>query len=393
MFFMVRWIMDNVVQRTGETVVGERKTDWTFGIAFLVSRALVFFGVLAALWINPYYTQRLNIWEKWDSAYYASIARQGYQPPPANDLAYFPYYPVLVGALSETSTVYIVALLVSNVAFLMGLFFFYQLVRDDFSPLIARKSVWFLALFPTSLFFSVIYPEGLYFLMMVLVFWGARRRKWLIACLAAWIASGTRVQGILLWGAVGVEWLAAHEIQIQQIFGRLSQILRAAWREKRTVMMILILPPLGFLSFVLYQYLTYGSPTMYFSVQSQWRAAANIIDAFAEGLEEGFSGVAFGGNMPYYALLEVVGFCVAFVATLWIWRVRQSYALYSALYIIIPMWRGTNGNLRYMAMTFPLFILLALVLKQRWQIQLYNIIASVLLVIAMFLFIQAVWIG
>src|SRR5207302_5745906 len=63
---------------------------------------------------------------------------------------------------------------------------------------IARRSVWLLALFPASLFFSAVYTEALFLALSVGAFLAARRGRWWLAGLLGGLAAATRNVGVTL---------------------------------------------------------------------------------------------------------------------------------------------------------------------------------------------------
>jgi hypothetical protein len=134
----------------------------------------------------------------WDGLWYRLIALEGYAGGTQSARAAF--WPLLpgtmhIGALPTGWTVDSVGYLVSNFAFLGALLILYRLIALDFAdPTVARRALWALAIFPTSLFFSAVYTESLFlFLVVAALYLWKREHPWfggLVAIGAALCRSG-----------------------------------------------------------------------------------------------------------------------------------------------------------------------------------------------------------
>ena len=150
--------------------------------------------------------------ERQDAAQFLAIATRGYGRDDGT-VAFFPLYPMAVRVVAWLPGVGPLgaALLVSNAAFLAALILLYGLTRLEFggSTSMARRSVLFLAVFPTAFFFLAPYTESSFLLLSVAAFWFARRDRWAWAAVMAALAAATRSVGILLAPALAVE--AVHQ--------------------------------------------------------------------------------------------------------------------------------------------------------------------------------------
>src|SRR5207244_3847982 len=130
----------------------------------------------------------------WDSVYYVQIAQDGYTN--AKQAGFFPLYPHVIGVLGAPI---ITGVLLSLVAFAAALVLFDRLaVLETGSALVARRSVWLLALFPASLFFSAVYTEGLFLALSVGAFLAARSGRWAWAGILGGLTAATRNVGVVL---------------------------------------------------------------------------------------------------------------------------------------------------------------------------------------------------
>jgi len=129
-----------------------------------------------------------------DGIYYLRIANSGYSQ---FEQVFFPLYPLLIrlgNVFLQNKELY-VGLVISNLSFVIGLYFFLKTFAT-------KKTVWFLLalilFFPTAFYFQIFYTEGLFFLLVSLVFYLCQKKQLLPAALVAILASLTRLMGIFL---------------------------------------------------------------------------------------------------------------------------------------------------------------------------------------------------
>jgi len=148
----------------------------------------------------------------WDGSWYRLVANSGYDPNVLGlsglsaKAAFFPLYPWLMrwghqltGWSPET-----IGYIISNLAFFGALILLYRLVTMDFNEVIAKRTMWALALFPTAFFFSAVYTESLFLLFAVGTLYAARRGEWLLAGIVGLLAALTRSAGVMLLAPMAV---------------------------------------------------------------------------------------------------------------------------------------------------------------------------------------------
>ena len=157
---------------------------------------------------DPGWHNVLAAWERFDALWFLRIAESGYRLGDGS-AAFFPLFPLAIRAVSFAmgGAPLAAATLVSNLAFLGALVVTYLLTTSELSEDAARTTVLLLVLFPTSYFFLMPYSESLFLLLAMTAFWGARRDRWGVAGVAAFLASLTRSVGIVLAPALLVEAL------------------------------------------------------------------------------------------------------------------------------------------------------------------------------------------
>jgi hypothetical protein len=147
----------------------------------------------------------VDVWARWDSDWYLRIAEHGYSWPSSTP-AFFPLYPLLVsggGRLllgHDVLAGVVISLAAGTAAFAL----LYRLTVDRLGEPAARRTVLYLAVAPTSLFFGAVYSESLFLLLAVLSFVLAERGKLAGAGAAAGLALLTRSAGIALLPALVV---------------------------------------------------------------------------------------------------------------------------------------------------------------------------------------------
>jgi len=102
------------------------------------------------------------------------------------------------------------SIIVSNLFFVFSLFLFFLFTKDYFDEEIAKKSLFYLLLFPSSFFFIAGYSESLFLFLSISVFLMLRKKRWLWAGFIAALATLTRVQGIVLIVPIFVELLSEY---------------------------------------------------------------------------------------------------------------------------------------------------------------------------------------
>ena len=141
----------------------------------------------------------LDVWARWDSEYYLDIAQYGYSFR-RQLIVFFPFYPLLVAALGGLLREHylLAGVIVSTGATFVALMYLFKLAAWEFGPEVARRSMLYLALFPTAVFLMAVYSESVFLAVSVAAFYHARRGQWLLAGLFAFLAGVTRPNGFVV---------------------------------------------------------------------------------------------------------------------------------------------------------------------------------------------------
>jgi len=121
----------------------------------------------------------LGPWQRWDALWYTKIAHFGYDPDDGSTNL-FPLYPLMMRGVGQFlgDRFLLAGIIVSNLAFIGGLIYFYRLGEYEIGEAAARRAVTYLAFFPTAFFLLAPYTESLLLLCIIAAFYYARRRSW-----------------------------------------------------------------------------------------------------------------------------------------------------------------------------------------------------------------------
>src|SRR6185503_11441033 len=160
----------------------------------------------------------------WDSFWYESIVdpHPRFVPAYLSNANFFPFYSwvswlvalPLRTFLDLEHAFYIGALIVSSASFLLGLAAVDRLATRLAGADAASRTLWLIALFPFSFFFTAVYADALYFCLCAWSLTFAYERRWPIACVLASMAAMTRIPGLALFPALGLEYLRQHDFRV-----------------------------------------------------------------------------------------------------------------------------------------------------------------------------------
>ena len=285
----------------------------------------------------------LNVWGRWDAVHYLDIATQGYQ---GTDMAFFPFYPLLIRLVGALAGNHLIAgLLISNASFFFGLLYLYKLLEHEYDRSVARRAIFYVSIFPTSVYFAAVYTESLFFMLTIASFYYMRARHWWIAGALGFFAALTRVEGVLLLVPFLIEWASQdHPIRLRDV----ADLAAAA------------LIPLGLATYMGYLWVLRADPFYFSHVQSHWNRYlappwVSVANAFGK--------LVHGPGAPTVAhqSLEIAFTLLMIAVLLGGWKLlRPSYIAYMALSILVPM---STSNLmsmpRFALVLFPMFAILA----------------------------------
>lgn len=320
--------------------------------------------------------QWVQIWDQWDFGYYQKIAEFGYSRNDGSTL-FYPLFPWLMGLVTYMIKSYLVAgLIISGIASIVAAVLLRRLVQLDYTVSVAMRSVWFFLIFPTAYFLHVAYSESLFLALALACILAARLERWWLAGVLGAFCWMTRGVGAALVPALSVE--AAQQYWTRRCWNR-------QWLWIAVV-------PVGF--------------TVYLFIN--WQVAGNPF-AFVEtrkiAFEQSFALPLVGIRQAILALYptpreaEMVGVqelffaALGFVCTIISWiRLRPIYAMWMTaslvLFTSVNFWQSIP---RYMLTMFPIFILFALLGKNRFWAGVLTVWSLLLFALFAVLFAHGEW--
>ncbi|MCY1080448.1 mannosyltransferase family protein [Archangium lansingense] len=297
----------------------------------------------------------------WDSNWYAHIVEQGYfyRPGEQSSVAFFPLYPLAVRAVDELGPdVHQAGVLVTLLCGPLALLLFLHWARFRVDEPIALQASLLLALYPFSLFlYGVMYSDALFLLLVVGAF--------------LLLEKGHLGLAVLL-GAVAT---AARPVAPAVVLGLLAR--RLEWKRERgerwTALDLLpVLSALGFVLYILYLDKQFGAPFAFVEVQSAWGQEPG----WRSWLKLSWFKTVFSPDTNTETALRL---CIHAALTLGalalVWptfrKLGWGYGVYCAVLVGIPTLSTKDfmGMGRYLLSAFPLFLTLALLLREHPRVR------------------------
>jgi Mannosyltransferase (PIG-V) len=361
--------------------------EWLYiGSLFFLSRALILFlGVVGSAmfpevgpgqtWVlAPISGHGLNSWTRvyvhFDSGWYLGIAHGYLLPTSGNpdwlkEWAFFPFYPLVIAPVSAAlrllhvpgNTGEIAGVLVSHAALFGALVYLFRLVRTEMGAAEARRASTYVLIFPTSLFLSAVYPEGLFLLLSTGAFYHARRRQWALAGVLAAGATLTRVQGLFLLVPLALE-LASDWRQ------------RGQWRKSASMQGLWLgLPVVALAGYALYSHAKTGYWLAFVAAGHAWgRTPTPPVYPLVRYLLAPTLGSAFRFDFSAVNFATAIGFAALGVVALR--RLPPAYGLWLWVALLVPLSSGGHqltSLTRYAVTIFPAFVAMAAwSLRSRW---------------------------
>ncbi len=223
----------------------------------------------------------VDLFSRWDSAYYANIAMLGYPHQITARWAFFPGYPILIGILGRFLTitvqlklvpaVYLAGFLASNVAF-FGAVYYLNRLSDIIlnNRRLAFISAALLAFYPAGVFLSAVYSDSLFLLLTISSLYYWQRDNLGRSAGLGFLAALTRPVGVLL---------------VVPVLYKLLQ--DSSSRNAIRSYLPVVGTTLGFLSFVAYSQLMTGTIfATSMAERSYWLVNFNPYDRFMGDLRE-----------------------------------------------------------------------------------------------------------
>jgi hypothetical protein len=382
------------------------RANWIWAevvVPFVVTRALLVGVAWVSRWIlrpNPDYPLQgaaargwhfarwwlLDIWARWDTGWYLDVIGNGYRTQGSavsaqSNFAFFPLYPATVKALARllpasartVEAQLLIGVLLSNILFFAALILLRKFVAvSQGDDELARRTVLYLLIFPTSFYFSCFYTESMFLFLSVAALFAASRGWWAGAGFLGGLAALTRPNGVL--------------VLVPLLWGYLSS---RSWKLRRVRWDVawLALVPAGLLSFLVGIRGITGDLLAPLRVQAAW---GKISSTPWETI--------FQPLYPYPVVTPIERLLVLALLVVAVFAFRllrdRSLAVYALVMLLPPLFTGVlNSSARYAAVVFPLFMTLAVVGGTRRVDLFIKTISLALLVTAMAAWTRFYWVG
>ena len=149
----------------------------------------------------------LHTWTIWDAGWFRRVAVLGYDGPGSEGApAFYPLYPAAMHVLDWVPVLdaYAAGVVVSLLSSLAAFALLYRLAELLFDDAVAKRTVLYLAVFPTVVFTQLVYSESLFLVLATATFLAAERRRLIAAGALAGLALLTRPVGFALLPALAL---------------------------------------------------------------------------------------------------------------------------------------------------------------------------------------------
>lgn len=313
------------------------------------------------------------VWANMDGDHYTRIARWGYA---GGQHIFFPLLPVaIVLAHTVTGLPYVTSgLLATHMLFVLALWFVSKLLHAEGRRALFPLVLLVILCFPTSLYYTAIYTDSLFFLMATMTLYFGRTKRFWLAGLAGFFAGMTRLNGLALIGYIGVEYLLG---DIDVYTAKSRHILDTVRKKLHPRALLtggavaVVGPALGLFAYLWYTQIKFGDWYLVFSDASIWGRQHMVFPLQTFWRYAKIIFLSDHTTFVYWvAMYELSATLLYFVMLWWSWKkIRISYWVYTLLYLLIPLTTGTlQGMNRYGLHLFPFFFGLALFFKHhpRW---------------------------
>jgi mannosyltransferase PIG-V len=319
----------------------------------------------------------LEIWNRWDAIYFQHIAQFGYSSTDVLKAWFYPFFPWCTRWIAWLTGDYLVsAFIVSGFASVAVAVILRTIVQLDYAADVARRAVWFFLIFPTAYFLHIGYTESLFLALALGSIMAARLERWWVAGMLGALCWMTRANGIILIPTLAVE--AAHQYTVTK---------RWQWRW-----LWIAIVSAGFGVYLLLNWKVAGDPFAFlrmrkalFAMSTSW-PWVGIREAIGNLRRSPSDAEMVGAQELYFVVLGFVCMIVSWI------KLRPLYATWlTGNWLLCTSVTFVESMPRYSLTMFPIFMLFALLTKNRF----WNAVITVwsLLFLALFasLFVRGWW--
>jgi len=316
-----------------------------------------------------------SAFKTWDAQHYIFLSKNGYQKNNQSD-RFYPLLPLAIKIINVPLGNSVLSGLIASFIFsLFGLFYYYLFCKEYFkNKRIAFGSLIILLSFPTAFYLSLIYSESVCFFLTAGFFYYLYKHKFVSAAIFAFFLPLSRSVGIVIIFPFIVFWL----IHIKNVSKHtVREYVKHVFLNKNSY--LVLSPLLGLLAYFIIMYVQTGNPfeglyMLQNSVVGNWKLINAINPSYF------FVNLFFPDNIQIHGFTNSVidrmffiGYCISlyfiykkFDKTLFV------YALFTGM---VPVFGNFMSYTRYVLLVFPIFMLLAQILKQKkYKILFYPVV-------------------
>lgn len=324
---------------------------------------------------------------QWDGGWYNAIIGEGYRYEAGKEssVAFFPLYPLLVkGLMVMTGNATITGIVMNHLLFFVALYLFVRLLKKKcVGDEATMAATWLLAVYPGAMYFSFHYTESLYLTLVLAVFYFCEKGVIKYAVPFAILASATRVTGAITWGIVGLYWMreCGWRPGVRDVVGDYRRIALKMCERWGTTALVLLCP-LGLMAYMWYLYTEFGDPLVFLKAQAGWgREQWGTVYVLIKNILAVGEAVFLKGELDIKMLrraYELLFTLIALFAAVKVWKkLGPEYALYVIVSLLLATSSAITSNIRYVAVLFPVFIYLGMVLPAYLRIPAYLCFAAI----------------
>ena len=305
-----------------------------------------------------------NRFATWDAQHYLYLADHGYEPGLMSN-TFYPLFPFLIHCLSYLflGNTLIAGLFLSTLFTIASMCYLYLLVRKNYGGEAAVRACLLLLAFPMSFFLGLVYADSLFLMLAIAFFYYEKNDKLWPAIICAFLLPFTRPTGVLI--AV---------ISFSTVFSNKMPTSKGNFLLRRFYLTTAI--ALGFVIYLFIMKILTGDYLAGFNAQNYFNSGYSIqnllhpIDWFLKN----FINISYSFNGPMNGVVSrlcfigfVVGLVFSFKMFVLTFKTVNDDLWFYAL--VVGLVSALSGDLmsfpRYLVMIFPLFVFLAIKLKDK----------------------------
>ncbi len=337
----------------------------------------------------------------WDAEHYLYLSANGYDAG-VRSIAFYPLWPLGLRAFHAATGLprELGGVLLANLFSVVGLVMFHRLSARRYGERTADLAVGLLLVFPGSLFVQFVYSESLFFLLVMVLWWGLERGCYVTAWVAAFLSPLARGVGVFGLLPLGWHWLMTRRWTWLDRWNWLERERNAAPKGVGVSSLwpsaLLLAPLCGWGLYLGLMWVWTGNALAGVEAQAHWKAhsISNLWDLprFVAGFFEVTCWHGFKGSA-----LDRVAFLPLLYAFPLLWRMDKDLIPWTIMLGLLPAMSGTFVSfLRFEACAFPVFLAWAWFLQRtnsRWPVFAVLAINGLLHAILVWRFVNYRWAG